>query len=340
MIKLSILDQSPVPTGSNSREAVQFTVKLAQHAEKWGYTRFWVSEHHDTRALAGSTPEVLIAHLAANTKRIRIGSGGVMLPHYSAYKVAENFRMLEALYPNRIDLGLGRAPGSMPRAAMALQEGKVRQADYSQQIDDLVMYLTDTVPKDHRFPGLKATPLIDTIPKMWLLGSTNGSASIAAQKGTAFSFAHFINGDGGEHVVKWYKQHFQPSILYGEPQASVAIFVFCAETDEEADLMASSLDLSLLFAATGQRSPGIPSIEMAQSYQYTPYERKFIEENRKRMIVGSPKTVKAKIEELAEAYGADEVMVVTNAHRYEDRLRSFELLAEAFELNKHQERST
>lgn len=332
MITLSVLDQSPVPTGSNSREALQFTVKLAQHTEKLGYKRFWVSEHHDTRALAGSTPEVLLSHLASQTNSIRLGSGGVMLPHYSAYKVAENFRMLEALYPNRIDLGLGRAPGGMPRATMALQEGKLQRADYSKQIDDLIAYITDTVPKDHRFPGLKATPLIDTVPEMWLLGSTNGSASIAAQKGTAFSFAHFINGDGGEHSVRLYKEHFQPSILYNEPKTSVAIFVFCAETNEEADLIASSLDLSLLFAVTGQRSPGLPSIEMAQSYEYTPYERKFIEENRKRMIVGSPKTVKAQIEALAEQYDADEVIVVTNAHQFEHRLRSFELLAEAFDL--------
>lgn len=334
MIKLSILDQSPVPTGSNSKEAIAFTVRLAQEAERLGYTRFWVSEHHDTRALAGSTPEVLIAHLAAKTKKIRIGSGGVMLPHYSAYKVAENFRMLEALYPNRIDLGLGRAPGGMPRATMALQEGKLQRADYLQQIDDLIVYLTDTVPKEHRFPGLKATPLIDTVPHMWLLGSSDRSASIAAQKGAAFSFAHFINGDGGEDSVRLYKEQFQPSILNDKPQASVAIFVFCAETNEEADLIASSLDLSLLFAVTGQRSPGLPSIEMAQSYDYTPYERKFIEENRKRMIVGSPETVKSKIEQLAEAYGTDEVIVVTNAHQYEHRLRSFELLAEAFQLKQ------
>ncbi|MFA8438149.1 LLM class flavin-dependent oxidoreductase [Pueribacillus sp. YX66] len=334
MIKLSILDQSPVPTGSNSREAIEFTVKLAQEAEKLGYTRFWVSEHHDTRALAGSTPEVLITHLAAKTKTIRIGSGGVMLPHYSAYKVAENFRMLEALYPNRIDLGIGRAPGGMPRATMALQEGKLQRADYEQQIDDLTAYLTDTVPKDHRFPGLKATPLIDTVPNIWLLGSTNGSASIAAKKGTPFSFAHFINGDGGEQSVQLYKKHFQPSILYDEPKTSVAIFVFCADTDEEADLIASSLDLSLLFAVTGQRSPGLPTIEMAQSYNYTRYERKFIEENRKRMIVGSPKTVKARIEQLAKAYDTDEVIVVTNAHQYEHRIRSFELLAQAFELEE------
>jgi len=333
-MKLSILDQSPVPTGSNSREALQFTATLAQEAEKLGYTRFWVSEHHDTRALAGSTPEILAAHIAAKTKTIRVGTGGIMLPHYSAYKVSEVARMLEALYPNRIDLGLGRAPGGMPRATMALQEGRQKRVNYEQQIDDLIAYITDTVPKDHRFPGLKATPLIDTVPEVWLLGSTYGSAAIAAQKGTAFSFAHFINGDGGEDSMRLYRERFQPSILYDKPKTSVAVFVFCAETDEEADLIASSLDLSLLFAATGQRSPGLPSIEQAQAYEYNSYERKFIQENRKRMIVGSPQTVKKQIEALAAAYDTDEVIAVTNAHRYEDRLKSFRLLAEAFQLQE------
>lgn len=333
-MKLSILDQSPVPIGSISREALQFTVTLAQEAEKLGYTRFWVSEHHDTRALAGSTPEILVAHIASKTKTIRVGTGGIMLPHYSAYKVSEVARMLEALYPNRIDLGLGRAPGGMPRATMALQEGRRERVNYEQQIDDLIAYITDTVPKDHRFPGLKATPLIDTVPEVWLLGSTYGSAAIAAQKGTAFSFAHFINGDGGEDSMRLYKERFQPSILYDKPQTSVAVFVFCAETDEEADLIATSLDLSLLFAATGQRSPGLPSIEQAQAYEYNSYERKFIQENRKRMIVGSPQTVKKQIEALAAAYDTDEVIVVTNAHRYEHRMQSFRLLAEAFQLQE------
>ncbi|PWA05308.1 LLM class flavin-dependent oxidoreductase [Pueribacillus theae] len=332
MVTLSILDQSPVAQGSNAKEALQRTVKLAQAAENLGYKRFWVSEHHDARSLAGSTPEVLIAHLAAMTKNIRVGSGGVMLPHYSAYKVAENFRMLEALYPNRIDLGVGRAPGGMPRATLALQEGRLQRADYPKQIDDLMAYITDTVPEDHRFPGLKATPLIDTVPEMWLLGSTNGSASIAAHKGTAFSFAQFINGDGGVEAVRAYKQHFKPSILLDKPKTSVAIFVYCAETDEKADLIASSLDLSLLFAANGQRSGGTPTIEMAQSYEYNSYERAFIQENRKRMIVGSPKTVKEKIESLAAAYDTDEIIAVTTTHQFEHRLRSYELLADTFGL--------
>lgn len=335
MITLSILDQSPIASGSDAKEALQQTVQLVQAAEKLGYKRFWVSEHHDATTLAGSTPEVLIAHLAAKTERIRIGSGGVMLPHYSAYKVAENFRMLEALYPNRIDVGLGRAPGGMPIATMALNEGKMRNVDtYPQQVGDLIAYLTDTLPDKHRFHGLTATPVVDSVPEMWLLGSSNGSAAIAAQRGTAFSFAHFINGEGGEQAVRAYKKLFQPSVLYDKPEASVAIFVVCAETDEEADRIASSLDLSLLMIANGQKADGTPTIEMAQSYPYSPIERTHVRENRKRMIVGSPATVKDRIEALASAYDTEEVIAVTITHSFEHRLRSYELLADVFELNK------
>lgn len=335
MITLSVLDQSPIASGSDARTALQQTVQLAQAAERLGYKRFWVSEHHDTTTLAGSSPEVLVAHLATQTTRIRLGSGGVMLPHYSAYKVAENFRVLEALHPKRIDIGLGRAPGGMPRATMALNEGKRRNVDaYPEQVADLIAYLTDTVDEDHRFHGLTATPVVDTVPEMWLLGSSRGSAVIAAQHGTAYSFAHFINGDGGEAAMQAYREHFQPSILHDKPKTSVAIFVICAETDDEADRIASSLDLSLLMLATGQKSDGTPTIEAAQAYPYSPFELAHVRENRKRMIVGSPETVKAGIDKLARAYGTDEVIAVTITHSFEHRLRSYELLADAFELRR------
>lgn len=334
MISLSVLDQSPIASGSHAREALRQTVQLAQAAERLGYRRFWVSEHHDATTLAGSTPEVLIAHLAARTKRIRVGSGGVMLPHYSAYKVAENFRMLEALYPHRIDLGIGRAPGGMPLATMALNEGKERNVDmYPQQVEDLIGYLTDSLPDNHRFHGLTATPVVDSVPEMWLLGSSGGSATVAAENGIAYSFAHFINGEGGEKVVRAYKRQFQPSPLLDKPKTSVAIFVVCAETDDEADRIASSLDLSLLMIANGQKSDGTPTIEAAQSYPYTPFELAHVRENRKRMIVGSPATVKRRIEALAAAYETEEVVAVTITHSFEHRLRSYELLADVFQLN-------
>lgn len=337
MLRLSVLDQSPIAHGSDARTALQQTVAVAQLAERLGFHRFWVSEHHDASSLAGSTPEVLIAHLAARTTAIRVGSGGVMLPHYSAYKVAENFRMLEALYPGRIDLGLGRAPGGMPRSTRALQEGRTREVAYEQQVADLLAYVTDTVPPDHRFPGLRASPIVDTAPDMWLLGSSDASAYTAALHGTSFMFAHFINADGGADATSSYRRLFRPSVQRSTPNCGVAVFCICADTDEQADQLAASLDLALVMLANGERSQGTPALATALAYPYTRYELALIQENRKRMVVGSPATVRTRISELAQEYGADEVMVVTTTGEFADRVHSFELLAEAFSLTPRHE---
>lgn len=330
-MRLSILDQSPIATGSNARTALQQTCEIAQLAERLGYSRFWVSEHHDAVNLAGSTPEVLISHLAARTNSIRVGSGGVMLPHYSAYKVAENFRMLEALYPNRIDLGVGRAPGGMPRSTMALQEGRAHRADYRQQVQDLQDYLTDSIKAEHRFQGLTARPVIDTAPELWLLGSSTGSARIAAERGAPFMFAQFINGEGGPQTVRQYTELFQPSVTSSKPQAAVAIFCICAPTDEEANYVASSLDLALVMLANGQRSAGTPSLEVAANYAYNQYELAVVRENRKRMVIGSPQTVRQQILQLIDDYGVDEVMIATTTAEFEHRRRSVELVHNALQ---------
>lgn len=295
MIKLSVLDQSPISDGSTATQAFSHTVTLAQEVEKLGYTRFWVSEHHNSVSLAGSSPEILISHIAAKTERMRVGSGGVMLPHYSPYKVAENFRVLEALYPNRIDLGVGRAPGGMPIATRALQEGKMVSLDqYPEQIADVAMYLHDQVPENHHYANLKATPVIPTSPDMWLLGSSGESAKIAAQQGASFAFAQFINGYGGPEVMEAYQKQFQPSYLGDKPKSIVAIFVICGETNEEAEKIASSLDLSILLLEQGKRTTGTPSIGTAQNYSYSTYDLFRIKENRQRMIVGDPSSVKEK----------------------------------------------
>lgn len=193
-------------------------------------------------------------------------------------------------------------------------------------------YLTDTLPEDHRFRGLTAAPVTDTVPELWLLGSSDGSASVAANMGTAFTFAHFINGEGGVDVVDAYRSTFQPSVRYAQPETSVAIFVFCADTDEDANRMAASLDLSLVRLANGQRQLGTPTVEMALAYPYNKYELALVRENRKRMIIGSPASVKQQIEELAKTYGTDEVMIATNAADFNQRLHSYELVAEAFHL--------
>lgn len=264
---------------------------------------------------------------------MRVGSGGVMLPHYSPYKVAENFRVLEALYPNRIDLGVGRAPGGMPIATRALQEGKMVSLDrYPEQIADVAMYLYDQVPENHHYANLKATPVIPTSPDMWLLGSSGESAKIAAQQGASFAFAQFINGYGGPEVMEAYQKQFQPSYLGDKPKSIVAIFVICGETNEEAEKIASSLDLSILLLEQGKRTTGTPSIETAQNYSYSAYDLFRIKENRQRMIVGDASSVKEKIVNLSKAYNTEEFMIVTITHRFEDKLNSYRLLANAFNL--------
>ncbi|RJS60074.1 LLM class flavin-dependent oxidoreductase [Bacillus sp. PK3_68] len=331
-LQLSILDQSPISEGMGAEEALAQTVQLARHAEALGYERFWVSEHHDASSLAGSSPEVLMAYLAAKTKAIRIGSGGVMLPHYSPYKIAENFRVLEGLAPGRIDAGIGRAPGGMPMSSLALNRGEYRQVDrFPEQIDELLAYLAgdeENIP----YPGLKATPLIQTRPDVWLLGSSPASALLAAKKGLPYTFAQFINGEDGQESLAAYLNSFQPSPWLSKPKSMVAVFTICAETDEKAEWLASSLDLSLLMTAQGMKSNGTPSPEKAAPYRYSEYERKFICENRKRMVIGSPERVREQYKRISEEYQTENIMAVSIMYHFEDKLKSMELLAKAAEL--------
>ncbi len=316
-------------------EALQNTIRLAQETDKLGYTRFWVSEHHFSRSLAGSSPEVLISALAANTTNQRIGSGGVMLPHYSSYKVAENFKVLEALFPNRIDLGLGRAPGGTHLATKALQENKKAYLDeYPQQIDDLITYLYDLADENFLYPNLRATPKIETAPELWLLGSSGGSALLAAQKGAGYAFAQFINGEGGAEVVRYYKDRFKPSLVNQIPQTLLAIFVICADTDEESERLAVSSDLAILLIEKGMLLDGLPTPEQARQYSYSGYDRLRIKENRKRMIVGRKEKVKDDILTLSALYETDEIMLVSLIGDMEAKIHSFQLLAQAFDL-KH-----
>ncbi|HEY4551574.1 MAG TPA: LLM class flavin-dependent oxidoreductase [Bacillaceae bacterium] len=328
-LKLSILDQSPISKGMTAEVALSHTVHLAQEAEKLGYHRFWVSEHHDSPSLAGSSPEVLLGYLAAKTKTIRVGSGGVMLPHYSPYKVAENFKVLEGLAPGRVDLGLGRAPGGMPRATIALQGSRDRNVhEYPDQIDQLLTYLHDRIDKGNPFYGLKATPMTQTVPDVWLLGSSPSSASLAAEKGLPYMFAQFINGDGGALYMKDYLSRFQPSYYMEKPQNAVAVFTACAKTEEEAERIASSLDLSLIKLEQGMPASGTPSPEEAAAYSYSSYEMARVQENRKRMVIGTPAQVKEQLLQLSEAYNTEEIMLVSIIYDFNDKINSFRLIAE------------
>ncbi|MFS0856614.1 MULTISPECIES: LLM class flavin-dependent oxidoreductase [Paenibacillus] len=334
-MKLSVLEHGHINEGRTVQDTLQETVTLAKHADELGFSRFWMSEHHGSGALSFSSPEVMIAHVAAHTDRIRVGSGGVMLPHYSAYKVAENFRLLEALHPGRIDLGIGRAPGGMPIASRALNEGKSSNVQFfPQQIADLGGYFHEELPEDHRFASLVAGPSVPTVPEVWLLGSSSEGARIAAAQGTAYAFAQFFGTPGGEEAMKHYRRHFKPSILNDKPHSMIAVSAFCAETEEAAADLARSNELFFLRLGRGLEQNSFPSLETVNNYPFTAMEMEQIRQRRSFSIVGTPDQVKDKITAMAERYEADEVIIASAVHSFEDRLRSFSLIAEAFNLKQ------
>ena len=331
-IRLNVLDQSPIRPGSTARQALLETAELAQLADRLGYTRFWVSEHHNTNTLAGSTPEVLIAYLGGLTRRIRLGSGGVMLPHYSALKVAENFRLLEALFPGRIDLGMGRAPGGDRLTAHALNpHNTFSEQDFVEQLLDLQAYLRDEKVPDTIHERVMAAPQTPTSPELWLLSSSGQSGLFAAHLGMAFSFAQFINGQGGPAAVRQYRERFRPSRELAAPQANVAVFVLCAETEAKAVELRAALDLMLLRFGKGERGP-FPMADEVRRYQLTAEDQLHLAHNRGRVVSGTPAQVHAQLTKIAEDYAVNEVTAVTITADFRDRRRSYELLAEVFGL--------
>src|SRR5262249_14970644 len=333
MLRLGVLDQSPVRSGGSVSDAIHETLELAELCARLGYHRYWLAEHHSPPGLAGSSPEVLIGQVAARTSRLRVGSSGVMLQHYSALKVAESFRVLETLFPGRIDLGIGRAPGSDPLTARALRHGPgVLGLEYfPAQIADLMAFLHDRVPAGHPFAGVRAMPAGPTAPELWLLGSSGDSAAYAAHLGTAFSFAHFINDEGGPEITRAYREHFRPSAFLGAPRASAAVFVVCADTEMEAQRLAQSRDLFVLRLRTGRPGP-YPSVEEAEAYPFTSHTLAIGRHAPPRPVAGAPEQVRDRLLALASEYGVDELVVVTITHSPKARLRSYELLAEVFGL--------
>jgi luciferase family oxidoreductase group 1 len=327
-MKLSIFDQSRIKEDGNAADALEETVRLAELADQLGYTRFWVSEHH-AGSLAHSSPELLMGHLAAKTSRIRIGSGGVMLPHYSAYKVAENARLLEALHPGRIDLGIGRAPGGMPAAKRALQEHKAVPEDwYDRQIRDLLHYLDIRKEEKHRFGDLVAMPNINTAPSVWLLGGSAGSAGLAAYHGIGFAYAQFIRGDKDAAVLDVYQKAFQEG--KHQPQMMVSLFLFCAETTAAAQALAKSHEVASLLQEQGRPVKGMLRPDKAADYKMSPYEKERLEDNRPTMVIGTPTEVLQQLEELEDYYGGEvEFMLTSPVYEEKARQDGYRLLMEA-----------
>ena len=332
-LTLSVVDQSPVRAGGTAADALRDTIQLAVAVEALGYYRYWLAEHHNLPNFAGTSPEVLVGQVAARTNTIRVGSGGVMLSHYSALKVAENFRMLDSLYPGRIDLGVGRAPGSdhLTAAALAYPGGPKDVQHYPRQVVDLVGYLSGGLEPEHPFAQVQAGPgEKETAPEVWLLGSRYESAYMAARLGLPFAYAHFfgLGAEDGPAIVEGYRKQFEPSRHLAEPKINVGVQVLCADTEEEAQRIASSRNLGRLYSITN-RAKGIPSVEEALSYNYQPNELAFVRQYSRVCVDGNPQQVKAGLERLAETYQTNDLSVVTICHDYADRRRSYELVAEA-----------
>jgi luciferase family oxidoreductase group 1 len=332
-VLLSILDQSPISEGSTGADALRNTIDLAQLADRLGYNRYWVAEHHGGPMLAGPSPEVLIGPIAAATERIRVGSGGVMLPHYSPLKVAESFTILAALFPGRIDLGLGRAAGTDPLTTFALQRDRRQAApdDFPEQLAELLAYFDDNLPEDHPFRHLaKALPGRPELPETWLLGSSAQSAIWAGELGLRYAFADFINPQGAE-IAKLYRERFQPARDLKAPRTAVAAWVLCAPTDDEAQFLATSSRMTFTLLRRGQLI-SVPTPETAVAFLKREGKQPNGDRPGRRGIIGSPETVRSGLDALAAEYQADEVIVVTITYDHQVRRRSYELLAEAMDL--------
>jgi luciferase family oxidoreductase group 1 len=328
---LSVLDLSPVASGSTATRALRNTLELARLADRLGYERYWLAEHHNLPSVASPAPEVMIGHVADATSRIRVGAGGVMLPNHSPLKVAETFKVLEALHPGRIDLGIGRAPGTDPVTAAALRgpRGAAGAEDFPERFSELLAFSGEGFPEGHPFRSVVAAPEGVELPPIWLLGSSGYSARAAGEMGLGYAFAsHFSPADPASPMLA-YRESFRPSDGFPKPHAILAASVVCARTGERAEELASSMGLAWVRMRTGKPGP-LPSPEEALSHPYTPAERRLLEAYRSMQVVGDPPTVRERLNDLAASTAADEVMVTTMVHDHQERLRSYEMLAEAF----------
>ncbi len=332
-VPLSVLDLSPVPSGSSARQALQNTLDLARRVDELGFHRYWLAEHHNTAMIASSVPELLIGYVAGVTRHLRVGSGGIMLPNHAPLKVAETFRTLEAFHPGRIDLGIGRAPGTDPLTAMALRRSREATADqFPALLEELLGYLGDNLPEGHPFRRITAIPSGVPSPPVWLLGSSGFSARSAGEGGFGFAFAHHINPAPAVEAIRDYRQRFQPSKAFPESRVILGVSVICADTASEAEALAISADLTLLkLQQRGTLTP-LPTVSEAQSYPYDPYERAVVRANRSRLTVGSPRRVRDRLDALVAETGADELMILTMVHDHAARCHSYELLAREFGL--------
>ncbi|MDD2315019.1 MAG: LLM class flavin-dependent oxidoreductase [Proteiniphilum sp.] len=334
-LKFSILDlayyteNDPTPG-----DVLQHSTEVARMADKLGYHRYWFAEHHNSAALMSMFPEIMIAHVAANTEHIRVGSGGVMLPNHSALSVAERFSMLEALHPGRIDLGIGRAPGTDGRTALALRRSWeiMKEDTFPGQLDDLLGYLAHNLPVDHPFSKVIANPDPSLAPDIYMLGSSGGGVQFALEKGLGFVFAGQINAEMAVPVLKYYRDNFKPSIYYDEPRSILSISVFTADTEEEANYLAAPTLLMWTLLSTGKRFKSFPTSKEANDYPYTLQEKAIREQQLSKFVIGTPGKVAEQLHDWADKTGVNEIMLVDGYAEMEARKNGYALLAKEFGL--------
>jgi luciferase family oxidoreductase group 1 len=330
---LSVLDLSPVIVGGSGPTSLKNSLDLARLADQLGYTRYWVAEHHNLPSIASSAPEIMIGQIAAVTQHIRVGSGGVMLPNHAPLMVAERFKILEALFPGRIDLGIGRAPGTDPITSIALRRRQEANTDddFLERFQELLLFAQDGFPEGHPFRQVHAMPSDVPLPPIYLLGSSDYSAEVAAAIGAGFAFAHHFASHDAVAAMTSYRSHFKPSPALPAPHAILGAAVVTADTDADAERLAATVDLNYVRRSKGEYLP-LASPEEAAAYPYTPIDRERIKYNRTRLFVGAPATVRARLDPLLAATQADELMITTMIYDHAARRHSYELMAAAYEL--------
>jgi luciferase family oxidoreductase group 1 len=329
MLPLSVLDLAPIREGSTASEALRESVELARHVERLGYTRFWLAEHHNMGSIASSAPEVLITHVAAQTSRIRVGSGGIMLPNHVPLRVAEIFHTLEALHPGRIDLGIGRAPGTDQVTIRALRSFDGEQ--FPQQVHELLGLSRRAFPPEHPFASIHVVPGDVSLPPIWVLASSGGTAAFAGSQGFGYAFARHFSPNPPGPAIRAYLDAFRPSLQFPKPHVIVCVSIICAPTDEEADYLATSTDLAWVRLHKREFAP-IPSPDEARRYQFSAMDRVIVDQNRLRHFIGTPLKVASMIRQIAADTMADEIMVTAMVWGREARLRAYELLAGEWQL--------
>lgn len=328
-MRLSILDQAPVSANQTPQQALFAAANLAQAGESFDYTRYWLAEHHDLAGLACSAPEVMLSYIGAHTNRIRIGSGAVLLPHYKPYKMAEVYNLLATLFPDRVDIGIGRAPGGSAEATNALSDHFLQNVwSMPDKVRDLLYFLEDNFPADHEFAKLSASPIPPIAPVPWLLGTGKKSAQMAAEYGIPYAFGQFMSDTDGTEIIQQYKKTFKPRKAGQSPEVILTVSAICAETDEKAEEIALSSQIWAIQRKTGGGSLGVPSVEEAKQYLLTEKVQAGVEKMKQNMMVGNPEKVSRKLEELRHNYQADEIMIVTITYNPEDKIRSYQLIAE------------